>query len=137
MAESVVPNGFRNTEKENKKMAHNEDEFVSYVEFENEDGETLTLEVLDYFEYEDGLYAILANTEGCDEDSDEMEVCVLKVIETEDGQEFVEPDESLIPELQEIVERIFEEMDECGCDDDDCGCHDDDCGCGHHHHHEN
>lgn len=116
-------------------MAHNEDEFVSYVEFENEDGDSLTLEVLDYFEYEGGLYAILVNEDTYDEESDDMEVCVLKVIDEDGGQKFIEPEDEIIPELQAIVERIFEDASEC--ENDDCGCghhhHDDDCGCGHHH----
>lgn len=116
-------------------MSHNEDEFVSYVEFENEDGDTLTMEVLDYFEYEDTLYAILTNADSYDEESDDFEVCVLKVTETEDGQVFEEPDESKIPDLQAIVERIFEEAE---CCDDDCDCdhhhhHHDGCGCGEDH----
>ena len=108
-------------------MSHNDDEFVSYVEFENEDGDTLTMEVLDYFTYEDTLYAILTNADTYDEESDDFEVCVLKVTETEDGQIFEEPDESKIADLQAIVEKIFEEAD-CECDDDDCGC-------SHHHYH--
>ncbi len=131
-----------------------EDEFTSYVEFENEDGETIELAICDYFEYEDEMYVILAD-EGDDENEEEVEVCVLKVLRTDEGEEFVEPDEEKIPELQRIVEKIFFEADgcDCGCEDDNCdchddnncGCHDDDncgchdnddcgCGCGHHHH---
>lgn len=115
-----------------------EDEFTSYVEFENEDGETIELAICDYFEYEDEMYVILAD-EGDDENEEEVEVCVLKVLRTDEGEEFVEPDEEKIPELQRIVEKIFFETDgcDCGCEDDDCDCHDDDdcdCGCCHHHH---
>ena len=109
-------------------MNMNEDEFVSYVEFENEDGDTLTLQVVDYFEFEEQLYAILVNDEEYSEDTEDLEVCVLRVEETADGQNFVEPDESKIPDLQAIVEQIFaEEAEHC--------CEDDDCDCGHHHVH--
>lgn len=107
-----------------------EEMFTSYVEFENEDGDTITLQVLDYFEYEGDLYGILTNACEDDdiEDDEEIEVCVLKVIEGEDGEEFVEPDEAKFPELQSIVEKILSEDCEC---DDDCCC-DDGCDCHHH-----
>lgn len=108
-------------------ICYDDDSFVSYVEFENEDGDTLTLAVVDYFDYEGELYAILVDPED-DGESEEVSVCVLRVIEHDDSQEFVEPDESKVPQLQAIVERIFDS--ECDCDD--CGC---DCEDGHHHHH--
>ena len=121
-----------------------EDQFTSYVEFESEDGETITLAVLDYFEYEGETYGILVNEETFENEEDEdgeLEVCVLRVITHENGEEeFVEPDEKIVPELQRIVDKIFEEDFECDCDDDDCDCHhhdDDDCGCGCGHHHDN
>ena len=104
---------------------------------------SLKLRTALYFEYEEELYAILTNEDDSDEDSDDFEVCVLKVEATDDGEEFVEPDEDKIPELQRIVEEILLEMDECCCGDEcdcehgdiECDCdhhHDDDCGCGRH-----
>ena len=104
-------------------MKENDDVFTSYVEFENEDGESITLQVVDYFEFEDELYAILMNECDCDdEDCDEVEVCVLKVEEGEDGETFIEPDEEKFPDLQQIVEKILCEADECCCGEDDCDC---------------
>lgn len=109
-----------------------EDEFTSYLEFESEDGETITLAVLDYFTYKDELYALLCDDCDCDDDECECEesdeIYVLKVIEGEDGEEFVEPDDDIFPELEKIVGKILDgEYDTC-CDDDDCDC-------GHHHMH--
>lgn len=112
-----------------------EDEFTSYIEFENEDGETIELAICDYFEYEGDMYVILADEAG-GEDDEETDVCVLKVIKTDDGEEFTEPDEEKIPELQRIVEKIFYEADDCDCDCDnhdcDCDCGDHDCDCDNH-----
>lgn len=113
----------------NDSIINEEDEFTSYVEFEDEDGNTISFEILDYFEFEDDTYAILANAddaENIEDENDEIEICVLKVIDGEDGEEFVEPDESKVEDLRNIVEKILGDG-ECDCDDD--------CDCSEHHHH--
>ena len=103
------------------------------VEFSDEEGNTLLLEVMDYFFYNGEEYAVLCETDeeacdGChgdcgDEDCDcehEHSLYIMKVVSVsgDDGEEleeFISPDEALMDQLIEVVEARFAEEDE---DDD-------------------
>lgn len=98
------------------------------VEFSDEDGNTLLLEVMDYFFYNGEEYAVLCDAdeeaaehhhdESCSEDTPhEHSLYIMQVVNTvsEDGEEmeeFVSPDESLLEQLIEVVQTRFSEDDE-------------------------
>lgn len=89
------------------------------VELEDDEGNTITMEVLDYFFYQGQEYVILADydQESAD-DAEEVDSYVMKVVtSTEDGEEFetFEPieDEKLETRLIEIANtRLSEDADE-------------------------
>ena len=99
------------------------------VEFSDEDGNKLLLEVMDYFFYNGEEYAVLcdADEEACDcsceddacecDDECEHTVYIMKVVSTvsEDGEEmeeFIPPDEALLDQLIEVVQTRFTEDDD-------------------------
>ncbi len=97
------------------------------VEFSDEDGNTLLLEVMDYFFYNGEEFAVLcdADEEACDhccEDGDcdcddEQSLYIMKVVSVtgEDGEEmeeFISPDESMLDQLIEVVQARFSEEDD-------------------------
>lgn len=99
------------------------------VEFSDEDGNKLLLEVMDYFFYNGEEYAVLcdADEEACDCECDddacecdcehEHTVYIMKVVSTtgEDGEEmeeFIPPDEALLDQLIEVVQTRFTEDDD-------------------------
>ena len=108
-----------------------------YIEFESEDGDTIRLDVIEYFEHKGNEYVILSDMSQLEEhDFDNMseeeieevlaaqEFYILQVITKGDMEEFVEPDEAIMDELVGIAEEILNsgyELDEE---------HDEDCGCG-------
>lgn len=86
------------------------DEERDLVVFEDDAGNELTMEVLDYLSYEGKEYAMLTEVTGEEEvDEDEpLEVFIMEVRPVgEDQEEFVEVDEA----LAEVLMRIFETND--------------------------
>ena len=92
------------------------------VEFSDEEGNKLLLEVIDYFFYNGEEYAVLcdADEEEQDVDLDDEEdqtVYIMKVVSTtsEDGEEmeeFIPPEDSLLDQLIEVVQTRFTEDDD-------------------------
>ena len=83
------------------------DEERDLVEFEDDAGNKLTMEVLDYLAYEGKEYALLTEyVENDDRKEDEpIEVCIMEIVPVgEDQEEFVPIDEALAEKLIKIVE---------------------------------
>lgn len=90
-------------------MENNEKDLVV---FEDDNGDSFTLEVLDYLFYEGEEYAVLAEM---DENTDgQREAYVMKVVDAgDDMEEFVPVEEDLAAKLIEIIENSdFEEFDD-------------------------
>jgi len=87
------------------------DEERDLVEFEDDAGNRLTMEVLDYLAYEGKEYALLTEYVEDDSDADEdepIEVFIMEVVPVGDDQEeFVPVDD----ELAEKLIKIFESND--------------------------
>ena len=99
------------------------DEERDLVVFEDDAGNELTMEVLDYLAYEGKEYALLTEyVEDEDEDGDEDEPVEVFIMEVrpvgEDQEEFVPVDEALAEVLIKIFEtsdfddEVFEDEDE-------------------------
>ena len=107
------------------------EEEADIVEFSDEEGNTLQLEVLDYFFYNGDEYAVLGglDEDGCDEcdddacDADECDhdhehnLYIMKVVTStaesgEEMEEFIPVDEELMSQLIEVVQTRFSEMDD-------------------------
>ena len=86
----------------------NMDEERDLVTFEDEAGNELVMEVLDYLAYEGKEYALLTEYVEDDEDGDEDEPIEVFIMEVrpvgEDQEEFVEVDEALAQTLIKIFE---------------------------------
>lgn len=100
----------------------NMDEERDLVVFEDDAGNELTMEVLDYLAYEGKEYALLTEyVEDEDEDSDEDEPVEVFIMEVrpvgEDQEEFVPVDEELAETLIEIFES--DDFDEIYDDEED------------------
>lgn len=84
------------------------DEERDLVVFEDDDGNELTMEVLDYLAYEGKEYALLTEYVEDDEDDDEDEPVEVFIMEVrpvgEDQEEFVPIDEALAETLIKIFE---------------------------------
>ena len=97
------------------------DEERDLVVFEDDAGNELTMEVLDYLAYEGKEYALLTEYVEDDEDGDEdepIEVFIMEVVPVGDDQEEFLP---IDDDLAEKVMAVFEsnEMDEIYEDDED------------------
>ena len=91
------------------------DEELDLVVFEDDAGNELTMEVLDYLAYEGKEYALLTEyVEDEDDDGDEEEPVEVFIMEVkpvgEDQEEFVPIDDSLAETLMKIFES--EDFDE-------------------------
>ena len=97
------------------------DEELDLVVFEDDAGNELTMEVLDYLAYEGKEYALLteATDDGDEADDDEpMEVFIMEVRPVGDDQEeFVPVDDDLAETLIGIFEA--DDLDEVYEDDED------------------
>ena len=84
------------------------DEERDLVEFEDDAGNRLTMEVLDYLAYEGKEYALLTEYVEDDSDTDEnepIEVFIMEVVPVgEDQEEFVPVDDALAEKLIKIFE---------------------------------
>ena len=92
------------------------DEERDLVEFEDDAGNKLTMEVLDYLAYEGKEYALLTEYVEDDSDTDEdepIEVFIMEVVPVgEDQEEFVPVDDALAEKLIKIFESNDFEDDE-------------------------
>ena len=84
------------------------------IEFSDDDGNTMMLEVMDYFYYNGQEFAILSNAEEnpSDDDPDDDPVYIMQVntFTDEDGEEmeeFVPPEENLMEKLIQVVRTRF------------------------------
>ena len=84
------------------------DEERDLVEFEDDAGNKLTMEVLDYLAYEGKEYALLTEYVEDDSEGDEdepIEVFIMEVVPAgEDQEEFVPVDDALAEKLIKIFE---------------------------------
>ncbi len=92
------------------------DEERDLVVFEDDNGNELTMEVLDYLAYEGKEYALLTEYVEEDSDTDEdepIEVFIMEVVPVgEDQEEFVPVDDALAEKLIKIFESNDFEDDE-------------------------
>lgn len=92
-----------NVKREEKTMEEERD----LVEFEDDQGNKITMEVLDYLFYEGKEYGLLAELE--DENADESsqrEAYVMEIVPVgEDMEEFVPVEEELAKKLIDIIEN--------------------------------
>jgi len=100
----------------------NMDNELDVVVFVDDEGNEVTMEVLDYFFYEGQEYAVLSELlEGCEDCESDCSSCetkreayVMKVEPVgEDEEEFIPVDEDLAAKLIEILENEdFDDMDD-------------------------
>ena len=99
-------------------MTFEEMEERDIVEFTDDAGNTLLLEVMDYFFYNGEEFAALCDAKDEDGESDEDGVYIMKInsFTDENGEEmeeFVPPEEALMEKLISIVQTRFDgESDE-------------------------
>ena len=97
------------------------DEELDLVVFEDDAGNELTMEVLDYLAYEGKEYALLTEYVEDEDDDDEDEPVEVFIMEVrpvgEDQEEFVEVEEELAQTLMKIFES--NDFDEIYDDEDD------------------
>ena len=87
------------------------------VEFVDDEGNTLLLEVMDYFFYNGEEFAALCDAKDEDDESEEDGVYIMKINSYtdengEEMEEFVSPDESMMDKLIQIVRTRFGDADE-------------------------
>lgn len=89
------------------------------VEFTDDEGHTLLLEVMDYFFYNGEEFAALcdARENPADDDPDDDPVYIMKInaFTDENGEEmeeFVPPDDALMEKLVKVVRTRFSEADD-------------------------
>ena len=87
------------------------------VEFVDDEGNTLLLEVMDYFFYNGEEFAALCDAKEEDYESDEDGVYIMKInsFTDENGEEmeeFVPPEEALMEKLIAIVQARFDGEDD-------------------------
>ncbi len=104
-----------------------------FVVFTDEDGTEFELDVIDYFDYENEEYAILAELpEEDSEEEQELEVYIMKVETNGEYEEFLPPDDDKMEMLSAIAEKRLEALeceDGCSCGEHDCDCGEHDCNC--------
>lgn len=97
-------------------MTPEEMEERDVVEFTDDEGNTILLEVMDYFFYNGEEFAALCNAreDVSDDDPDDDPVYIMKVNsftndEGEEMEEFVPPEEELMEKLIQVVRTRFVE----------------------------
>ena len=79
------------------------------IEFSDDDGNTMMLEVMDYFYYNGQEFAILCNAEEnpSDDDPDDDPVYIMQVntFTDEDGEEM----EEFVPPEEKLMEKLIQE----------------------------
>ena len=96
---------------------------LDLVVFEDDNGNELKMEVLDYLSYEGKQYALLAEYNENASDDDVVEAFVMEIVEVEgddEMEEFVPVDEELAEKLIEIFQSTdFEEIGEFDDEDEE------------------
>ncbi|HIU15561.1 MAG TPA: DUF1292 domain-containing protein [Candidatus Ventricola intestinavium] len=102
-------------------MTPEEMEERDVVEFTDDEGNTMLLEVMDYFFYNGEEFAALCNAreDASDDDPDDDPVYIMKVnsFTDENGEEmeeFVPPEEELMEKLIQVVRTRFVEDEDGG-----------------------
>lgn len=124
------------------------EEELDIVTFTDEEGNEYDLEAIDYFSYEDEMYALLVDPASTEDEDAEVEVYIMKAVTEGDETTFMPADDDKMDALSAIAEQHLDVMAAdlearsececgCGCTHEDCGhdgcdCEHDDCGCGHH-----
>ena len=97
-------------------MTPEEMEERDIVDFTDDEGNTILLEVMDYFFYNGEEFAALCNAreDASDDDPDDDPVYIMKVNsftndEGEEMEEFVPPEEELMEKLIQVVRTRFVE----------------------------
>lgn len=89
------------------------------VVFADDDGNEFELDVIDYFDYEGQEYAVLMDLSDLDECDCEKEDCecnehdvfIMKVVVTDDMEEFLPADDDKMDALAAIVEQRLSELE--------------------------
>ena len=102
---------------------------MDVVVFEDEEGNELELNVVDYFDYEGDQYAVMIDpsTEMDDEEEEKeeeeeeyvQELYIFRIEDKDGEQEFVPADDDKMDALTEIVEKRLAESD-CDCGGEGC-----------------
>ncbi len=88
------------------------------INFADEEGNEFTLEVIDYFDYEEQEYAVLVDPEeGCDCEDEaccehELGLYIMKIVVDGDYEEFLPADEDKMDALTAIVEERLAAWDD-------------------------
>lgn len=93
--------------------------------FEDDSGQEVQMEILDYFEYEGEEYALLVDVAEMEHDHDhdhdhdgsccdhgETNIYIMKVVVNGDVEEFVPVDEDKMDDLVEAIQALYEEEDD-------------------------
>ncbi len=108
----------RATNQERKDIPMNDDRDL--LIFTDEEGQEITLEVLDYFEYDGEEYALLADADQCAHDhehgdecgcDEEVELIIMKVVTDGDTEEFVPVDEDKLEEIVTFLQEDGADLD--------------------------
>ena len=106
------------------------DEERDFVTFADDEGNEFELDIIDYFEYEDEVYAVLEDLSASDDNEctdeecthdHEHDVYIMRVVENGDMQEFLPADEDKMEELIAVVEQLWSE-EGCDCEEECDGC---------------
>ena len=105
-------------------MTPEEMEERDIVEFTDEQGNTLLLEVMDYFFYNGEEFAALCDAKEDGETAEDDAVYIMKInsFTDENGEEmeeFVPPDEALMEKLIQVVRTRFVEDEDADEDDEE------------------
>ena len=101
--------------------------------FNDEEGQEIQLEILDYFEYDEEEYVMLTEADAdenedhehdhdCDSCSchgEEKSIYLMKVVTDGDEEQFVPVDEAIMDELIVAIEDLYYDDDDDDDDDDD------------------
>lgn len=97
---------------ENKDLFLEEEE-PDLVTFSDDEGNEFQMEVVEYFDYEGQEYAVLMEPATEDEDENaEVDVYIMKVVVTDDMEEFLPAEDEKMDELTKIVEGMFESWED-------------------------
>jgi len=92
----------------------NYDEAEDIVEFTNEEGDTLSLRLLDYFYYNGEEYAFFVDADSDESGEGDLYIMHVTSYTDENGEEmeeFESPDDDLLPALIEVVKTKFDIVD--------------------------
>ncbi len=88
------------------------------VLFADEDGTEYTMEIIDYFEYDNEEFAMLVEVDHEDEcctcecDCDERDIYIMQVVTDEEGELFLPVDDDKLDEIVDALEQFYEEYND-------------------------